>query len=96
MSQDGSWLRSKRRSLLGDGPHNCFFCKKKLEGRFEIHHIDEDHGNDEPSNLSAAHVSCHRSHHKRGNQNRLGHKHSAATRAKMSASHLRRNREKVA
>lgn len=28
-----------------------------------IHHVDEDHENNAPSNWALAHESCHRSHH---------------------------------
>jgi hypothetical protein len=98
MPQDGSWLRAKRRSLLGEGPHNCFFCQEPIEERFDVHHIDGDHKNDTAPNLSAAHSTCHRSFHKSGNQNRLGHKHSQETRRKMSASAMgnQNRRKKVA
>ncbi len=55
--------------LVGVGPWLCFFCtqqvtkigQKRWDGN--VHHLDEDPWNNDPSNLEVVHVLCHRRHH---------------------------------
>jgi hypothetical protein len=48
-------------------PFICAFCDEEvIKSELLVHHIDEDHGNDDPDNLVAMHHGCHTSHHKRG------------------------------
>lgn len=54
--------------------HNCFFCEKRVSGEYDIHHKDGDHDRDLPENWAAAHGSCHRSYHAKGNKHRAGKK----------------------
>jgi HNH endonuclease len=51
----------------GPWPHPCHFCGDLVEdGKGSVvHHIDHDRRHNDPSNLSAAHDSCHRSYHSR-------------------------------
>lgn len=70
----------------GPGPYACYGCKMPVHF-FEsllVHHIDEDHQNDNPLNLSAMHHGCHSRLH------RDGYKASDETRAKMSAAFMGR------
>jgi hypothetical protein len=72
----------------GDLPHTCFFCqevvttwgRRSAEGT--IHHIDEDFTNNDPGNLTAAHMGCHVRHHS-GEQ--VPYERTPAIRAKTSA-----------
>jgi dCMP deaminase len=50
----------------GLGPHECHFCKSMMPLVEAVHHVDGDHDNNEETNLSAAHASCHTSHHRKG------------------------------
>jgi hypothetical protein len=53
----------------GPGPYTCYFgCGEQVTmEEVNVHHIDENRDNAAPSNLAAAHESCHmrkhRSHH---------------------------------
>jgi len=85
---DGSWLREKRRKIVGPGPHACFFCKKMIAGRYVVHHVDGDHLNDSPGNLAAAHSRCHNSHHMKGNKRRAGKVLTAEHRAAISRANI--------
>jgi hypothetical protein len=78
----------------GPGPWSCHFCAEPilvqdLTRRYGpvVHHIDENHGNNDPGNLSLAHFGCHCGYH-----NRPGYRHTpeakAAISAKISASKL--------
>lgn len=47
------------------GPYDCFFCKEFIEvTEVCVHHIDNNHENDDLANLTASHKSCHTSHHR--------------------------------
>lgn len=73
----------------------CFFCDKKIVGKYHIHHKDHDHSNNDPSNRVTAHPGCHSSYHnslrewseesrEKVRLTRLGAKHSEETKKKMS------------
>lgn len=48
----------------GAGPWACHFCGEDVEfDAVQVHHLDEDHGNNDPSNLGASHRGCHTKHH---------------------------------
>lgn len=91
----------------GLGPWPCYFCPELVyydeednKLKFNVHHIDHNHDNDDPANLAASHHSCHGKYH-RQHQDRtnitlteegreriraanLGKEVSAETRAKIS------------
>ena len=47
-----------------DRPHVCFFCDEELDpDEVHVHHIDGDHENNDPDNLTGAHKECHDSFH---------------------------------
>jgi 5-methylcytosine-specific restriction endonuclease McrA len=61
---------SERNSKLYTGPtaaalkrqhHTCGYCQMKFLGgeRVQLHHIDGNHDNWKPKNLTAVHESCH-------------------------------------
>ena len=52
----------------GPGPYPCFGCGEELSfyEEFCIHHIDEDHENNIPENLTVMHAGCHIRLHKTG------------------------------
>lgn len=47
----------------GPGPWPCHFCGRSVVDLL-VHHLDEDRTNGDPSNLVAAHMSCHVHHHR--------------------------------
>ncbi len=48
----------------GVGPYKCFSCGEiVLIDDAHIHHVDHDHTNDQPENLTAAHYTCHARYH---------------------------------
>lgn len=56
--------QKKHRELFfaynGVGPWPCFFCNLLVSfDDVVVHHRDHNHGNNEPSNLTPAHGSCH-------------------------------------
>jgi len=51
----------------GDGPYECWYCETVIDpSDLEIHHIDHNHDNSDPENLSAMHALCHKRHHRLG------------------------------
>lgn len=51
----------------GPGPYTCCFCGQPVD--FEevvIHHVDHNRTNLARENLTAAHETCHKSHHHKG------------------------------
>lgn len=54
--------RTKFSREHGPPPWPCHFCKGDVFILF-VHHIDGNHRNDDISNLSAAHKSCHQAYH---------------------------------
>lgn len=83
----------------GFGPWMCFVCKEPVEKKdLNIHHVDEDHENDEPTNLAAIHHNCHARMPSRplslawrkkigdALRGRCGYQHTVETRAKISES----------
>lgn len=46
-------------------PWNCHFCGGEID-ELHVHHIDHDHGNNEPDNLAPTHGDCHAHHHRSG------------------------------
>lgn len=57
----------------------------KIPEGMQIHHIDEDTTNNDPSNLEMVSISEHNSIHKVGNTNTLGYHHTDETKQKISA-----------
>lgn len=50
----------------GFGPYKCFDCGEDVLFEFVlIHHVDHNHLNNHPSNLTPAHQECHISYHRR-------------------------------
>lgn len=47
----------------GLGPHRCHFCDVVMSKIEVVHHLDHDHSNNDPTNLTAAHDACHSSYH---------------------------------
>ena len=49
----------------GPGPWQCFKCWGLVyfDAKFDVHHLDHDHDNNDPTNLAASHPHCHRSYH---------------------------------
>ena len=48
----------------GPGPWACTFCGCYIVSEdLDVHHRDENKKNNDPSNLGAAHRTCHASHH---------------------------------
>jgi NUMOD3 motif len=81
------WLAEK-----GSGPWVCSWCKEpviSLGGGTSqdgvIHHIDEDHNNNDIANLQAMHHACHVSHHLTDKPGRVqGQKRTQEQRQRMS------------
>jgi hypothetical protein len=64
----------------GKGPWPCYGCGEPVDlSEVHVHHIDHDHFNDAPENLTAMHSLCHQKLHK------IGKSHSDETRQKMSS-----------
>lgn len=62
----------------GPSPWPCAFCRQEVEklglrGKLAglVHHLDGNHDNDAPENLSAAHRGCHTTYHLSGRVNSL-------------------------
>src|ERR1039458_1891404 len=48
----------------GRGPYKCFYCVKRVWFKdVTVHHKNENHDDNRPSNLQAAHFGCHRTWH---------------------------------
>lgn len=58
------------RDAYGEGPWACHWCEEEVSeiggGIGDVHHIDHDCENDDPSNLAVGHVVCHQRHHHAG------------------------------
>ncbi len=66
------------RKLYPLPPWPCNFCSGDITdgcGRhgqaLAVHHWDEDHNNNDPSNLVAVHIGCHSRHHQEGRERTL-------------------------
>lgn len=79
----GRYARKRAKELF-PGRKTCFLCGKRIVGKYQVHHKDENHYNNDDDNLSCVHPTCHTVYHHRGK------KRSATTRAKISASNSRR------
>lgn len=55
--------KSIRNQILERDQHTCQFCGFKFDEFQEIHHIDDDHGNNVPENLITTCNLCHAVHH---------------------------------
>jgi HNH endonuclease len=89
-----------------NSPYICYFCLDVVDPeKLVVHHIDHDKTNNKLTNLSSAHVSCHRSHHATDQWTSERHReymsgvmsrvnrsrvHTDEARAKMRAAHERR------
>lgn len=52
-----------------DPPFICDHCGLEVpRAELLVHHRDDNHDNDDPSNLGAMHRNCHTSHHLKGKQ----------------------------
>lgn len=52
-----------RPSILDRDEHTCRFCGFSAPHYMEVHHLDDDHTNNDPSNLVTASPFCHMSQH---------------------------------
>lgn len=50
----------------GPFPWTCWYCKDPIEvlDKYTVHHLNEDHYDDDPTNLVAVHHGCHTKVHK--------------------------------
>lgn len=52
-------------AYYGEGPFVCHHCETEVTRDVVIiHHLDHNHGNNDPENLSPMHHPCHTAHHK--------------------------------
>ena len=51
------------RDRYGTLPWPCYLCDDPIREKPHVHHIDGNHGNDNPENLAAVHLLCHNRHH---------------------------------
>ncbi|MGD1524380.1 type IVB secretion system protein IcmJDotN [Vibrio owensii] len=54
---------SIRKEILERDKHSCQYCGFTSMKFQEVHHLDDDHSNNNPSNLVTACPLCHASHH---------------------------------
>lgn len=52
-----------RPEILKRDDNTCQFCGFKADKYQEVHHIDDDHSNNDPSNLVTTCALCHANHH---------------------------------
>lgn len=50
---------SIRSTILERDDYTCGFCELRAQKFQEVHHLDDDHGNNAPSNLATACCFCH-------------------------------------
>jgi hypothetical protein len=84
-------------ATYGMGPWECYICKQLVYyGDQDIHHLDENQGNNDPKNLIATHKACHLKLHSMKYRSIFGYKSpSEETKRKMSEAQKRRyNNEK--
>lgn len=60
--KDGKY-KEVRNSILIRDDYTCQFCGFKFDEYQEVHHLDDDHGNNSPDNLKTACNLCHAVHH---------------------------------
>lgn len=58
-----SIYKKLRPEILERDNHTCQFCGFRADKFQEVHHIDDDHSNNDPSNLITACALCHANHH---------------------------------
>lgn len=54
---------SVRENVMKRDNHTCRFCGFKAAKYQEVHHVDDDHSNNDPSNLLTICNLCHQVHH---------------------------------
>ena len=68
---------------FGLGPWTCHGCGEEVRvEKLNIHHLDHDHSNDDPTNLVAMHSRCHAKHHRPAQR---GYHRSPQAKARISA-----------
>lgn len=55
--------KSLRDKILLRDNYTCHFCNFRFDEFQEIHHVDDDHGNNDPENLITTCNLCHAVHH---------------------------------
>ena len=81
-NDNGNFYRRIFLDTNGAGPWPCYGCGEPvMSDDLTVHHIDFDHFNHDPKNLTSMHAGCHLSLH------HTGRKVSPEVRAKISASH---------
>lgn len=70
----------------GPLPQPCYWCWEPVEFFTTrdpwggvVHHLDHDHGNNDPDNLAFAHVACHSAYHNQGKKMSASAKKAIAT-----------------
>lgn len=62
-------------AVNGLGPWPCHGCGKPVAiEAFVVHHLDDDHTNNDPENLAAMHRPCHIRHHRTGTKKSAEHR----------------------
>jgi intracellular multiplication protein IcmJ len=56
-------FRKAREGVLDAQQHTCQFCGFSAQSGIEVHHLDDNHRNNDPSNFAAADGLCHGDHH---------------------------------
>jgi hypothetical protein len=61
------WKRL-RRDTLSNHKGICFYCKKPITDKFNLHHVNADYatlGNELPCDVVPCHIDCHNKEHQR-------------------------------
>lgn len=56
-------FRAQRKGALERAQYRCIFCGFRSKSSNEVHHLDDNHHNNDPSNLACVCKLCHPYHH---------------------------------
>src|SRR5690625_2648446 len=62
-AQADAEYRALRRPALEAADYRCKFCGYRSKKYSEVHHLDDDHHNNSPENLTSICLLCHPYHH---------------------------------
>ena len=56
-------FKAVRQQVLDRDNYRCHFCDFRAEKYQEVHHVNDDHSNNDPNNLITVCTLCHQDHH---------------------------------